>query len=219
MAISPSTTDNENKKFVDTVDGPAVRVTNVGTGPGGSEKVTLTGSSGDVATHDSQGDDIPATAIGITTESLNWHWSVSFGSWARNYGDGYNNIPNTVSAPHANTRLYAKNGTNAVPLEATAGGALITSPPQSSSAAITSVTAAAANTALLGADGTRKGVIITNDSTANLKLAYGSPATATNFSVLIAPGGYWEMPAPVYLGALNGIWDAANGAARITELT
>lgn len=97
-------------------------------GGGNNSKTTITGSGGDVNTHDSQGDDIPSTAIGAVTESLNWHWSVTLGSWARNYGSDYTNIPNAVSVPFTSSRLYALNGANAVPVGADANGNLLTKP-------------------------------------------------------------------------------------------
>ena len=61
-----------------------------------------------------------------------------------------------------------------------------------------------------------------NDSTANLFLKLGATASTTVFTVKIAAGGYWEMPVTpsgqCYGGTVDGIWDAANGSARLTEL-
>jgi hypothetical protein len=56
---------------------------------------------------------------------------------------------------------------------------------------------------------------IVNDSTAPLRVKYGSTATATSFTVIL-PAGQW-MSDTIYKGALDGIWDSATGAAQLTE--
>lgn len=91
--------------------------------------------------------------------------------------------------------------------------------PTSSVATLTSVAGATSSTALLASNGNRKGMMIFNDSTAILYLAFASSASTTAYTVQVAPGGFYEMPSPIYTGALYGIWSAANGNARITELT
>ena len=50
-----------------------------------------------------------------------------------------------------------------------------------------------------------------------LYLLFGSGASETDYTVQIQPGGYYEFPAPLYLGNVDGIWSAANGNARITS--
>ena len=63
-------------------------------------------------------------------------------------------------------------------------------------------------------------VIVYNDSTEILYLKYGATASTTSYTVQIPAGGYWEMPFPIYTGAIDGIWaNNASGVARITELT
>jgi hypothetical protein len=83
---------------------------------------------------------------------------------------------------------------------------------------ITSVVSAAADTIILAANVNRQGATIFNDSTAILYLAL-SNVVATNavYTVQIAAGGYYEVPAK-YTGIIKGIWAAANGNARVTEL-
>lgn len=77
-----------------------------------------------------------------------------------------------------------------------------------------SVTVLAART-----DAARIGSTVFNDSTAILYLLLDSAAaSATNYTVQVAAGGYYETPAN-YQGQLTGIWSAANGNARVTELT
>jgi hypothetical protein len=51
-----------------------------------------------------------------------------------------------------------------------------------------------------------------------LFLKFGTTASATSFTVKIPASGYYEFPQPLYTGAVDGIWDAANGNARLTEV-
>lgn len=75
----------------------------------------------------------------------------------------------------------------------------------------TSVTILASNTARLGAS-------VYNDSTQNLYLKFGTTASTTSFTVLLATNAYYEVPGG-YTGIIDGIWSSANGSARVTELS
>jgi len=89
-------------------------------------------------------------------------------------------------------------------------------------AAVTSIAASAqaGGVQLLAANQARLGMYVFNDSTAALYLAYAQTATASAYTVQISPGGFFEMPPnPVYIGVIFGIWAAANGSARITEVS
>jgi hypothetical protein len=90
-------------------------------------------------------------------------------------------------------------------------------------ASATSVTLAAASVAVLGSSAGRMGLVVVNDSASGtLYLAYKATAAITGASAYtykIAPGETWTMPAPLYNGAISGIWDVASGAARITALS
>lgn len=109
------------------------------------------------------------------------------------------------------------NGTVGIP-GGTAG--LRTTPGAATTATLSNVNDDSSNTSLLGSTSGRLGVIVYNDSTAILYLKYGTTASTTSFTVIIPAGGTWEMPRPIYTGAIDGIWSAnASGAARITELT
>ena len=99
-------------------------------------------------------------------------------------------------------------------------GELLVSQAAPTTSAVTSVAAAAADTTLLVLNATRKGASIFNDSpTATLYLKLGTAASLTSFTTKVGPGGFYEVPSPVYTGAINGIWDAAVGNARVTEIT
>lgn len=85
---------------------------------------------------------------------------------------------------------------------------------------LTSVTAAITSTTCLAANTARKGAYFFNDSTSLLYLAFAATASATAHTVQIPAGGFYEMPEkPLYTGLITGIWVAANGALRVTELT
>jgi hypothetical protein len=87
-----------------------------------------------------------------------------------------------------------------------------------SSATLSNVSGSASSVSLLASNSSRKGATIFNDSSADLYVKYGATASTSSFTVKIAAAGYWEMPWPVYTGAIDGIWGSATGAARITEL-
>jgi hypothetical protein len=127
-------------------------------------------------------------------------------------GGIYNSTPPTLT-----------NGQQAA-LQFTSAGALVTSATSttitSSTSTLTSVAAATSSTSLLASNTGRKGAYFFNDSTAILYLAFASSASTTAYTVQIASNGFYEMPNPaVYTGSIFGIWSAANGNVRITELS
>ena len=86
-------------------------------------------------------------------------------------------------------------------------------------ASISRVSASATSVTLLAANADRRRVIIHNESTASLRIKLGATASATSYSLLLGPGDTYESPTDwVYTGVVDGIWDAANGAAQITEV-
>lgn len=86
------------------------------------------------------------------------------------------------------------------------------------SATITSVSGSASTTSLLAANSSRNGVTFYSNSTVNLYLAFASTSSSSVFTVKLPPGGYFEVPFPVYTGQISGIWDSATGAVLITEM-
>jgi len=86
-----------------------------------------------------------------------------------------------------------------------------------STGTVTSITSAAATTTLSGPNAARKGLTVTNESTANLYVKLGTAASLTSYTVKLVPNAYWEMPFN-FTGPVTGIWDAANGFARVTTL-
>ncbi len=88
----------------------------------------------------------------------------------------------------------------------------------SSNVPSTNIASAISSTTLLAANTNRLGVMIWNDSTAILYVKYGPTASATSCTVKLGADEYFEFPDPIYMGIVTGIWGAANGSARITEV-
>ena len=88
-------------------------------------------------------------------------------------------------------------------------------------ATLTSVASQDTNITILAANANRIGATIFNNDTGPLYLKFGATATATTSNtVMLAAGGYYELPAPVYRGIIDGIWTSSStGACNITELT
>lgn len=89
---------------------------------------------------------------------------------------------------------------------------------------ITSVAGSASDGTILAANTGRKGAAIFNDSAAILYLALASgTSSASNYTVQLAPGGYYEVPVSrdgtIYTGVIKGIWASATGNARVTEFS
>jgi hypothetical protein len=107
-----------------------------------------------------------------------------------------------------------------IPADATNGLDVdVTRWPKSGTATLANVSASASSVALQASNTARIGWSVYNDSTATLYVNFGATASATAFTVLVGPGGFYEMPQVVYTGAINGIWSSATGTARVTELT
>lgn len=83
-------------------------------------------------------------------------------------------------------------------------------------AVVTSVADSNANQTLLQANAARVDFSVFNNSTVTLYLKKGATATTSDFTVAIAPGGFYADD--LYTGQVDGIWASnAAGAALITE--
>lgn len=84
----------------------------------------------------------------------------------------------------------------------------------------TNVAQNAASVTLLASNGSRRGGILVNDTTAILYVKFGTPATATTANYKMVAGATLELPQPIYTGIITGIWLAAGaGLALVTEVT
>lgn len=86
-------------------------------------------------------------------------------------------------------------------------------------AAVSSVASSATAVTIMAANAARRSIGIYNDSTQILYIKFGTAATTSDFTTKIHPDTLYEMPDPAYQGIITGIWAAANGNARVTELT
>lgn len=90
----------------------------------------------------------------------------------------------------------------------------------SNTATITSVDAQTTSVQLLAVNANRRRLVIVNDSTAAMFLAFAATASSTAYTYELFGGDTYESPGDsVYSGAISAIWTAANGAARITEMS
>lgn len=78
-------------------------------------------------------------------------------------------------------------------------------------ASITSTTLALGNTARLG-------MTVYNDSSSVCYVKLGATASATDYTVKMQPGDYYELPYGYY-GQVDAIWVSATGTARVTQLS
>ena len=134
-----------------------------------------------------------------------WKGTVPDGVIAGGYSQAQNDTDETDFETNYKTTANARYVAN-------------TSIAASSSAAVTSVAASASSVTLLAANTSRKGATIVNDGNNKLMVKLGTVASSTSFTVPISANGYYEVPFQ-YTGIITGIWDVANGSARITELT
>lgn len=89
---------------------------------------------------------------------------------------------------------------------------------KAATATLSNVASSATSVTLLAANSARIGAMIYNDSTQSVYVKFGTTASSTSFTVLLATNTYYEIPAG-YTGRIDGIWASANGNARVTEIT
>ncbi len=89
---------------------------------------------------------------------------------------------------------------------------------KAATSAVTSVASSASSVQLLASNANRIFASIYNESSKQLYIKLGTTASNTSYSILLMPNSYWEVPND-YTGEIDGIWAAAQGNARITELT
>lgn len=89
---------------------------------------------------------------------------------------------------------------------------------QGGTSAVTAVNDTATSTTLLSANADRKEVYITNDSSADLYVKFGTTASTTSYTLVLGEGE--TLVDDKYTGRIDGIWasDPGDGAARVTEV-
>jgi|GEM_PF-2788394 len=87
-------------------------------------------------------------------------------------------------------------------------------------ATLSNLASATASATALAANANRIGATFYNDDANGVYLKFGATASATSYTILMATGTYYELPAPVYRGVIDALWVADGaGSLRITELT
>lgn len=86
-------------------------------------------------------------------------------------------------------------------------------------ATLSTVASGTSSQTALEANEDRNGVFFQNTDANACYLKYGTTATTTSFTKKITSGEFWVMPAPIYLGQIDVIWDGdGSGSLFITEL-
>ncbi len=116
------------------------------------------------------------------------------------------------------TALGSGSGDQQVVTLADSAGNLLAPAKVSTAGAVTSTAAATASVAVLVANTARLGALVYNDAGGTLYLALAAAASLTAYTTQVPPGGLFELPVP-YTGIITGVWSAAGGFARATELT
>ena len=91
--------------------------------------------------------------------------------------------------------------------------------PVATTATLTTVVASSASVTLATNNVARLGVIIFNNSTNALYLAFAATASTSAFTAKVGSGSYWEDPAFRYTNIITGIWDGTDGDAQVTVVT
>lgn len=82
---------------------------------------------------------------------------------------------------------------------------------------VTSVAGSASSVTILSSNTTRKEAIIVNDSSAVLYVKFGTTASSTDYTYQLQAGD--TLIEDKYTNRIDGVWSAAVGSARVTEIT
>ena len=83
----------------------------------------------------------------------------------------------------------------------------------------TSVTSTTTSALILAANVTRRGLMISNQSTSKLYLSFTTPALPGNSFIEVAPGAFVLFDQQmIFTSAIYGIWTNAQGTCQVTEL-
>lgn len=129
---------------------------------------------------------------------------------------GENNTAPSTTSVYAYGMVFDGSNWDRMPGNSTNGVTVTES--RTAASTVSSVASSASNVTLFAANAARRMATIFNESSQILYAKIGSAtASLTSYTVAIAPGGYYEVPAPVCTGIIDGIWASANGNARLTE--
>ncbi len=103
-------------------------------------------------------------------------------------------------------------------LDVNSDGSVNVKLPQASANNITAITSSIFNQVFLVTNLSRIGATIYNESTQILFLKLGAGASSISYTVQMGPRTYFEAPYG-YTGQIDGLWQSADGFARVGELT
>jgi hypothetical protein len=89
--------------------------------------------------------------------------------------------------------------------------------PGPQSATVSRVATSTAAATLFAATGAAANRLIFNEAAAVLYVKFGASASATDYTVQVAAGGYYEAPEPTYSGIITGILASGTGQAQCTS--
>lgn len=130
----------------------------------------------------------------------------------------------TIASPsvYANQAEVKNGATPPTSLDAALVVSLSTSssPTTAGTSVLTNVTASISSVILLAANASRRAWYLVNDSAAVLYFTLGAGVTSvSSYTLQVAPGQQYTPDVITWRGAITGLWSAAIGTARITELT
>ena len=167
-----------------------------------------------VATNNGLPINATGTSIAILDGSGNKYLSAQSGL----NGTGPGLFPSAVMGQYDDTSPTAVTENRFAHLRMSSTRELYVTPAKSAAPTNANVSSSASNVTLIAANANRKGFTIYNDSAEVLYVKFGATASTTSFNVKMAPGSLYESNAGVnYTGIIDGIWAAADGAARVGE--
>lgn len=90
----------------------------------------------------------------------------------------------------------------------------------SDTATVTAVAGSTSAVTVLAANASRKGFLLYNNTNRDALIKYGTSASTTSFTFIIAPGGNDQNRLTNYRGIITAIWGAGvSGDLLVTELT
>lgn len=128
---------------------------------------------------------------------------------------GVSTAANQVTQETTLTSILSAIGTGNTSLASIATNTAALAP--RSSAVLTQVSNAVTSFSMVALNVSRGGLTFYNNSTTNCAIAYASSASMVAFTYMLQPGTHWEMPLPIYTGAVSAICTAATGVINSTE--
>ena len=128
----------------------------------------------------------------------------------------------TVDGPLTNTELRAApvpvtGGLTDTQLRAAAVPVVASVPTRTPTT--TSVTSATNSVTILAANASRRGLMLSNQSTSKLYLSFSTPALPGNSFIEVAPSAFVLLDQQmIFTSAIYGVWTNAQGTCQVTEL-